>query len=402
MRLLRQSRTDGLALDFTGGVLDNRITFTRGSSATRYNSAGLLETVADNVPRFDYDPVTLQPLGLLIEEQRTNMVVNSGQADLWGRSDATSVLDAVVNNPDGTDAYRAVEGTTAPGQHRLQQPLSMAAGTTYTASVFVKAGTRSRACFRLYDGGATQIAVVTANLTNGSQETGSGTITHVGNGWYRLSITGTCVTAGGTAYLNLADNTNTISYNGDGASYLYAWGMQLEAGAFATSYIPTTATAATRAADVAYMTSGGVTSWYNPTEGSFVVEARCESTATATATALVARDPGGLVYTALMDFSGNNARFVVRDGGASQALISLPTIIRSFTRWAGAYKANDFAMAEAGELGGTDSSGTVPTGISHLQLGSYNGSATPLNGHIKRIRYIPRRVSDAELQALTA
>jgi hypothetical protein len=68
-----------LALDFTSGnqTLDPRITFTRASTATRTNSSGLIETVAINAPRFDYDPVTLAPLGLLIEEQRTNLLLNT-------------------------------------------------------------------------------------------------------------------------------------------------------------------------------------------------------------------------------------------------------------------------------------------------------------------------------------
>ena len=71
--------TPSFALNFTTGVLDSRVTLTRAlNTATRVNSSGVIETVNANLPRFDYDPVTLVPKGLLIEEQRTNLGVYSG------------------------------------------------------------------------------------------------------------------------------------------------------------------------------------------------------------------------------------------------------------------------------------------------------------------------------------
>src|SRR3982751_4732336 len=67
----------GLDIDFTTGTLDSRITFARGSTATYYNSSGLVASAASGAPRFDYDPVTLAPRGLLLEEQRTNLALYS-------------------------------------------------------------------------------------------------------------------------------------------------------------------------------------------------------------------------------------------------------------------------------------------------------------------------------------
>jgi hypothetical protein len=66
-----------LQLNFLSGTLDSRITFTRGSTATFVGSNGLIQSAAINAPRFDYDPVTLAPRGLLIEEARTNLLLNS-------------------------------------------------------------------------------------------------------------------------------------------------------------------------------------------------------------------------------------------------------------------------------------------------------------------------------------
>ena len=67
-----------LNLDFINSqVVNPRITFTRASTATRINARGLIESVLSNVPRISFDPVTLACRGLLIEEQRTNLVLNS-------------------------------------------------------------------------------------------------------------------------------------------------------------------------------------------------------------------------------------------------------------------------------------------------------------------------------------
>jgi len=67
-----------LNLQFAGSTtLDPSITFTRASSGSYYNSGGYLQMAGTNVPRLDYNPSTLQPQGLLIEEARTNLLLRS-------------------------------------------------------------------------------------------------------------------------------------------------------------------------------------------------------------------------------------------------------------------------------------------------------------------------------------
>ena len=67
-----------MALDFTTAILDSRVTFTRtGNTATVTNSSGAIVAINADLPRFDYDPTTLLCKGLLIEEARTNVLVNS-------------------------------------------------------------------------------------------------------------------------------------------------------------------------------------------------------------------------------------------------------------------------------------------------------------------------------------
>lgn len=53
------------------------ITFTRASGGGRFNAQGQYEWLAADQPRIDYDPVTGECMGLLIEESRTNLLLNS-------------------------------------------------------------------------------------------------------------------------------------------------------------------------------------------------------------------------------------------------------------------------------------------------------------------------------------
>lgn len=113
-----------LALDFTTGVLDPRVTVTRAlNTATRINSSGLIEVVNADLPQFDYDPVTLAPKGLLIEETRANLLLHSSGANesAWTKDAAgTGVAPVVTPNfavaPDGTTTADRVQSSQG-GKH---------------------------------------------------------------------------------------------------------------------------------------------------------------------------------------------------------------------------------------------------------------------------------------------
>ena len=205
----------------------------------------------------------------------------------------------------------------------------------------------------------------------------------------------------GTATLDV--NLNPV-FAGDGTSGIYIWGAQLEAGAFATSYIPTTAAQVTRSADVASMTGTNFSSWYNQIEGVIVAQySSYVSTNTSLSKAIFGASDGtnnnriyGNVNTAGIDF------LFVSAGATTQANISTATVIadNATGKLAAAYAVDNFAAVVNGGTAGTDTSGTVPT-VDRLSIGNLNGFSQ-LNGHIRIINYYNKRLSNNQLQRLTA
>ena len=363
-------------------------------------------------PRFDYDPVTLAPKGLLVEEQRTNLLTYSEQFDnaVWSKTRASTVANAATA-PDGTmNAEKLVEDTTATSTHTAIQFVTIATATTYTFSVYLKAAERTFA--RVLVGETTAGARVDVNLSNGaisSGVVGSGwtlvgaTATAVGNGWYRVTVTGTSgANTAGQAYVYAASALGTIIYTGDGTSGIFVWGAQLEAGSFATSYIPTVASQVTRSADVATITGANFSQFYNQSEGTFVVEFSALKPTSVVATALVVdASDGGINNRHYLGVVSGLGETRTATGGVVQVSLTQAYVANQVEKYAYAVKANDFAFARNGSLVGTDTSGSMPT-IDRMFLGNAAGSAAYLNGHIRSIRYYPTRLQDSQLQALTA
>jgi hypothetical protein len=383
-------------------TVDPRVTFTRASAATRFSARGLIETVASGAPRIDYDPVSLACRGLLIEEQRTNLLAYSQDFDngAWNKTRATVAANATTA-PDGTiTADKLVEDSSANTSHYLFSTFS-ASAQTYTFSVYLKDAGRSWAKLVLSTGSSGAMFNLATGAKGVVSDGYTSDITPAGNGWYRCSVTTTATAATWYAEVDIGEADNDIGYTGGGTSGIYIWGAQLEAGAFPTSYIPTTASQVTRAADVATMTGANFSSWYRQDEGSFV--ATCDTTFTASNYPFIAAlYGGGSDYTALLGSgAGTQGRCEVLVGGAVQAAFNGASVGGSgvvFSESA-AYKVNDFMFAQNGTLGTADTSGTVPTATA-LHIGHLNSSGFA-NGHIRSLRYYPKRLANAELQTLT-
>jgi hypothetical protein len=407
-----------MLLDFTNPVLDPRITFSRGTGATRVNASGFIEVVGTTTPRFDYDPVTLAPRGLLIEEARTNLLTYS---DDWSNAawvkNLTTVAANATPSPDGTTNADRLTETATSGEHYTSQQIAKAASNiTYTHSVYFKngAGTRNFG-ISITDGttggyGAifsTSGSVVSASFAIGSVVGWtfvSSAVTPAGNGWYRASLTVTsnlAIRLDGVCYLV---SGTTTSYAGDGTSNIFIYGAQLEAGAFATSYIPTVASTVSRSADVATMTGTNFSSWYNQSEGTFVVDSLRGAITTA-AYMLTASDNTTAEYTGLLFTTSQRASSIVVDGSVTQVnLVSAANAAPTNTQSKAtiAYKLNDSNMAVNGTALTDDTACTMPT-VNRLYIGSdVNGGSLYLNGHIRAIAYYNTRLPNTQLQTLTA
>ena len=394
------------------------ITFTRASTATYFDSAGVLQSAAINAPRFDYNPSTLAAQGLLIEESRANLLTYSddfGNA-AWTKSGSTVSTDTTTA-PTGTVVADSLIEDTSTGQHRT---FRNATGTTntnpYTFSVFAKANTRTRIYLGIAEGTTfvrqgnavfdlSAGTVVSAGGGSGGATGGSATITAVGNGWYRCTYT---LTLGGTdttvfSDINLVSTGTTISYTGNGTSGLFLWGAQLEAGAFPTSYIPTTTTALTRAVDVASVNT--LNPWFNQTEGSVYVELQSLSPLTPAQSVALGKFPTAYLFEAGASDSnllwyGVGAEVFI--AGTYNNLGTVPSGINKF-----AVSMAPTAGQSRSSLNGAaavNRSGTLSGTVTQLILGG--GSTTPgnsvLNGWLRRFTYYPRALSAAELPVITA
>jgi hypothetical protein len=249
---------------------------------------------------------------------------------------------------------------------------------------------RGRAVFNLSSN------VISNTLNDGTFTDTSGTITPYTDGWVRLTVTTT--TSTGTTirlrpFFSLIGSTALI------------WGAQLEAGAFPTSYIPTTTATVTRSADVASISGSNFSSWFTSFgENTFYTE--YAKPPNVTGTLVEGFDGNTIVGITLNTTNNNRPRVTVRHGSSrhDSGTTNLPEYLAGNNKLAGGTSASGSASASNGTLfiGGSpaqsDWTATASIGI------GYRGSFGPtlfLNGTIRRLTYWPTRLPNSTLQAVT-
>jgi hypothetical protein len=176
--------------------------------------------------------VTLAPKGLLIEEQRTQLLLRSEEFDnaTWVKTRA-SVTPNVAVAPNGTVTADKLVEDTSNNSHFLRQDISgLTIGAPYTITVYAKAAGRDFLAWVTSDGSFRTTFFNLSNGTLGTVASGhSATITNVGNGWYRCGITLLAAQATGiSVYPSITEVDGNTSYQGDGTSGIFLWGAQAE------------------------------------------------------------------------------------------------------------------------------------------------------------------------------
>jgi hypothetical protein len=373
-----------------------------GSSATDYNAT--VATVS-SAPRFNhtFDGSAWISRGLLIEEQRTNLCTYSGNQlnAAWAVYNATVTSSSETDPAGGTNAFRVAETTTSDQRHIVYNTITPSA-STFTYSVYAKA--QERIWLQLVSYDAPNSYISWFNLSTGvvgtSTAGNTATITSVGNGWYRCSVTRT-VASTVQQYFQTgpANGDNNAAYAGDPTKGLLVYGAQVEIGSFPTSYIPTTTAAVTRSADVCQITGTDFSGFYNATEGTVAVEYSLTSTngnPNVNFLRIADAPPGNQSWETGIKLSTNSYFADVYNilSGGYQAQLS-GTFTGSLTgKTAFAVKANDFAASFNGGAVTTDTSGVMPTNIGNIYIYANNN-------HIASLRYYPTRLTNAKLQELS-
>lgn len=260
--------------------LDQSLRLTRSGPGTYFNEKGKLAVAAAGAARFTYDPETLLSRGILIEESRQNLYRESSSfsnAAVYSTLDVTiSSVAHATDSPSGEfDAWKIIEGSST-GTHGVFQSPSYVPTVTqtqlYTASVFVKAGERDQVALVFFNEGTPSVFDLTAGTVDAEGAAYNSTITPVGNAWYRIQSTVTKTNTSGNVMIAPSVG-GTINYAGDGTSGFYAYGLQIEPGSFATSYIPNTTIANTRTADVLTIVSHEFDKRYDAYSSTVVVDA---------------------------------------------------------------------------------------------------------------------------------
>lgn len=389
--------TGNLTITVTGTITEaqlERVTYE--TSPRNYNST---TTTAYYGPRFDYDPVTLQPKGFLIEEQRTNLLVRSEEFDnaSWSKIEATITANAAIS-PDGTaDAEKFIPSTNAVSHYVNQSVTSTTAQCT--GSVYVKLDGSAINKVTLFPGSSGTFANFNLStlFSSGEANVASTSITNVGNGWYRLSATWVAGITVTTLRIYASSGTfGAAPVAGDGTSGIFLYGAQLEAGAFATSYIPTVTSTVTRNADVASLQNTYFIDHYNPYAGTFIAQ----------------------FQTLYSSNSVSNQGVLALNSNSNQRIMYLPNASSNIATYDG-----NTTLTASGDATGniaksavaydTESASLVLNGgnvvsanlLSTLWNGnSLNMGNTPntFNGWLRNIKYYPSKLPNSQIKTLTS
>ena len=345
------------------------LTVTRATTATRVNASGLISSVASNVPRLDYTNSTCP--SILVEPQRTNLLTYSEQFDnaAWSNKAGVTITANSSTAPNGTTTADRFVGTG--GSWYFAQPISLSSGISHTLTVYVKSNTGSNQTFRLFGNDISTSSNLTATTA-----------------WQRFELV---FTSG--AFTNHGITRDSSNNNVD----LLVWGAQLEAGSYATSYIPTVASAVTRNADVISKT--GISSLIGQTEGTLFMD--CKINALPVDGSLFGIQKNSSNFVIRLGSQGTNIYAQSYNGSANLFFEATPYTLGSRVKAAFAYKAGSYAFYVNGIQIATGSNATAIPACDATMFNSLWGSFNDSLSFYSAAGIWKERLTNVELAQLT-
>ena len=387
--------------------LDPRITYQRTGPASFIDEFGKVVLVGDNAPRFDHDPTTRESKGLLIEESRTNLFlygIRPGNNWTGAKNGTFEENTTETTAPDGT--FTATKWTFTNNDPYLYQTTTLSANTTYTMSIWVKAG-------RNMSGDWLQF-----RLGGAPYSTQGNSIIPADGTWRRITYTRTI---GGSAENSASvgfEPQTSPSGNPAAGDVIYIWGAQLEVGDDVSSFIPTNGVTVTRGAENVKIDGDDFTDFYNQSEGTLVSEFMINDKTTLTSGAIANINAlsgntyaNSIMFMEIGTASGYYGRVYKNSNGTSltgsgnittNGIMGGTMFNRVSFAWSDTNVNEGLAAYRNGDLQGSSTTETnVPTNMTELRIGR-GWSNSYINAHIKRLMYYSKRLPINQLATLTA
>ena len=381
--------------------LDPRFTYMRTGPASYIDHLGFVRLSGYNEPRFDHDPDTGECLGLLFEQNATNLIPNSFDGGTWNASSGSTLTRNAGIAPDGTMTATKtlissndidVSTGLGPASAGATAQIAISGGTTYTLSIWAKASTTAQIGNNFK---------IRWKRVQGDNVFSSTTFALTEN-WTRHSTTATT-----------AANNSTVAcmVGGVSGSEALVWGAQLEAtdGGGETSLIPTYGESRTRSNETLSIEGKEFSDFYNQAEGTLILSAIYNENARSSAIVTIDDTSNTSEYTELGYRAGgasanNVAAYIRTDSGNDQYYKNWTSSATEGNEFkiGLAYKNNDYASSANGSAAHTDSSGTTSRLYDRLRFSQVDTVSRTGSGHYRRLMYYSKRLPNSQLTTLTA
>jgi len=383
-------------------------TFTRNNIGTRVNASGNIESIGVDLPRIDYRG----GIGsLLLEPQSQNLIQYSedfSQGSYFTFTSASVSPSTITDPTENQNSFKLIPDNGTGGNRSIGRNFLNLTGL-HTFTCFAKKAEYNYLMLRTRNGPNTAVMF---NLDNGTYNVNATSAAFVGakiddygNGWYRCSITldPSQMNTVGQIFVSLSvgiTGNETNSFSGDGVSGVYIFGMQFEEKSYPTSYIATSGSPETRAADLA--TDAGSSDLINSTEGVFYAELKSIAEYTDSSSISI-NDGTAQSRINIFKTSANNKLIIqvrAQNNSVNFGYTSTSTNV-DFDKVAVKWKSGDYAIWINGVEVKTSTSTILPIGLNRINFNGFSTTFQPFQGNVKCVAVFKEALTDAELTCLT-